>query len=589
MLRVEFHSVSIKNFKSIGEANVSLSGQGIVKVLGINEYEANASSNGSGKSSIFMAIFWALYGKDPKGIANPSNRYTKGDCEVSVKFSVDLSNYQVTRRIHGNSQSCLLFINGEDNSARNRTDTDKMIKDDILKMSSDIFLSLIYLSQGFDNRLSALSPSARKDMLEQLTGTSKLVDDFNDLLSKRESQESDNKLKLLTDKSQNSGYLNSLNNVLDDLNKQLKDSESYIEYYEAADGKRYYRTDITKLQATIDAITKDIDDKRNELSELNRQNSVDKNKLDVAVRDIRQRQMSCEDAQVSMKELDKPTPSCPTCHQLLQNAKADELREHYKGIIEACKSAIAEIQSVESTYKSRIAETNSRIDVLSKYIEAHTKDRSQVTDIINHIPLDNKISPSDIKSRLEDAQSQITELESHIVEQDKLIVVSDTKIGVIKHCRQLVTKAFRSYLLESAISFLNNRLSVYSRQLFSGDADIVRFDSDSSRIDLYLGSALYDSLSGGEARKVDLAVVLAQRDLASEVAGTSCNMIVLDEIMESMDETATQVTLELLEKASQTVESMFIISHNNYAIPADSSLYVKKNSDRIANVYYSSR
>ena len=53
-----------------------------------------------------------------------------------------------------------------------------------------------------------------------------------------------------------------------------------------------------------------------------------------------------------------------------------------------------------------------------------------------------------------------------------------------------------------------------------------------------------------------------------------------------MDEKATQITLDLLEKTSEMVESMFIISHNNYAIPADSTLTVIKSNNRIAEIRY---
>ena len=47
-MRIEFKDLKIRNFKSIGEADIDLQSQGIVKVLGVNEYEDNAASNGSG-------------------------------------------------------------------------------------------------------------------------------------------------------------------------------------------------------------------------------------------------------------------------------------------------------------------------------------------------------------------------------------------------------------------------------------------------------------------------------------------------------------------------------------------------------------
>ena len=40
-MRIEFKDLKIRNFKSIGEADIDLQSQGIVKVLGVYEYEDN--------------------------------------------------------------------------------------------------------------------------------------------------------------------------------------------------------------------------------------------------------------------------------------------------------------------------------------------------------------------------------------------------------------------------------------------------------------------------------------------------------------------------------------------------------------------
>ena len=121
--------------------------------------------------------------------------------------------------------------------------------------------------------------------------------------------------------------------------------------------------------------------------------------------------------------------------------------------------------------------------------------------------------------------------------------------------------------------------------LFSNESDVVRMRADSVKLDIFCGDAIYDSLSGGERRKVDIAVMLAQRDLSSHLAGMSCNILILDEVLESLDESATQVCLSLLEQQSQNVDSMFIISHNNYALPVDSTIVVTKGADHIASVF----
>ena len=113
---------------------------------------------------------------------------------------------------------------------------------------------------------------------------------------------------------------------------------------------------------------------------------------------------------------------------------------------------------------------------------------------------------------------------------------------------------------------------------------MIKLVVDSSKLDIYLGDVLYDTLSGGEKKKVDIALVLAQRDLALNIAGFSCNILILDEVMENLDETSTNCSLNLLMEASADIESMFIISHNNYSIQSDSIITIEKDNTRMSKI-----
>lgn len=582
-MRIEFKELKIRNFKSIGEADIDLQSQGIVKVLGVNEYEDNAASNGSGKSSIFMALFWALYGRDPKGIINPSNRYTSGGCSVSLAFSIDNNQYQVIRSIKSGSQLVTLYINGEDKSARNRTDSDKIIRDDILRMSGDIFLSLIYLNQGFENRLTALTPSARKERLEQLTNTSQLIDAFSEKLSSYEMDVLNSSRIIASKKAEKQGFINSVVSMQQQLAAKLEEAINRIDYFEQA-GKKYYRADIADLQCQIAELDSKMKVEQDKLFSLNDTKSATRSKLDKSLADKRSHEQNKSAAEASLAVVNQPASECPTCHQLLQPENADRLREQYSKTIKLCEAALTEIQTLVSTYEGAIVEVDKLIADVQTQIRQLTAEKQNLNQIVANIPLEITTNADDVKAQIAEMNLQQDAAKAEIDELIKEEVVYESRADVIKHCRQLVTKSFRAYLLESAVQFMNSRLKYYSSFLFSNEADIVRFDADSTKLEIYQGTVLYDTLSGGEERKADLAVVLAQRDLAAEIAGTSCNLLVLDEIMESMDEKATQVTLNLLEKTSESVDSMFIISHNNYAIPADSTLYVTKHSNRIATV-----
>ena len=586
VVKLEFIRLHIENFKSIGVADIDMQSQGIVKVLGVNNYESNASSNGSGKSSIFMALFWALYGRDPKGILNPSNRYTGGECFVSVKFSLDSNLYSVIRTVKGGTQSVILKINEENRSARNRTDTDRVIREDILNMTPDIFLSLIYLNQGFASRLTALTPTARKERLEMLTNTSQLIDEFSNKLVAYETDVNTRMRGIMSKKSERVGFKASIEDMQQKLHQKMLDVERYIDYYEK-DGKKYYRTDIAELQSQLAAIDSSLQKENASLVTLNSSRSSNQSELRSNESRIRQLRQDQQSAQNNLDSVEGLEAKCPTCGQSLRKDRADMLAKDYQELIKKCKSAIANCEADAAKAQAAIDVLDKQIQQVNALLTAYSERKQFFNDILIHIPLQCTVDLEDVNNQLSDLTTQQQQAESEINQLSRDEIVYETRADVVKHCRQLVTKSFRSYLLESAIQFLNTRLSYYSSFLFSNESDIVRFDSDSNKLEIYLGSVLYDTLSGGEARKVDLAVVLAQRDLAAEVAGITCNVLVLDEIMESMDEKATQVTLDLLERTSESVESMFIISHNNYAIPADSTLSVIKGANRVAEIRYS--
>lgn len=66
-MNIKFESVDIENFRSIEKAEIKLENRGTVIVKGINEYEDKATSNGSGKSSIFEAIIFAIFEETSSG------------------------------------------------------------------------------------------------------------------------------------------------------------------------------------------------------------------------------------------------------------------------------------------------------------------------------------------------------------------------------------------------------------------------------------------------------------------------------------------------------------------------------------------
>ena len=98
-MNLRFDSIDIESFRSIDRAVVDLSNQGTVIVKGINEYEDNATSNGSGKSSIFEAIIYALFEETSSGEKDVANRIKGNGFTITLTFEAQSADLGVKVRI----------------------------------------------------------------------------------------------------------------------------------------------------------------------------------------------------------------------------------------------------------------------------------------------------------------------------------------------------------------------------------------------------------------------------------------------------------------------------------------------------------
>ena len=75
--------VSVNNFMSIEKIDIDLSKEGLNLVLGKNSDSKQFDSNGSGKSSLFDAIVWCMYGEILRNV-NVDKLVRNGEKELTV-------------------------------------------------------------------------------------------------------------------------------------------------------------------------------------------------------------------------------------------------------------------------------------------------------------------------------------------------------------------------------------------------------------------------------------------------------------------------------------------------------------------------
>ena len=190
-MEIKFRNVKIKNFFSIGDAELSLSDNGYVFIKGINNFtEDNARANGVGKTALLDSIIWNLTGETSRGTKDVVNKYSQGGTRVELEFDIDNDHYKVIRCKEDSEFGTNLFIykNNENKSGKGIRDTEKILQEYLPDLNAQLLGSVIILGQGLPQRFTNNTPSGRKEVLEKLSKSDFMIADIKDRLSKRKRQ-----------------------------------------------------------------------------------------------------------------------------------------------------------------------------------------------------------------------------------------------------------------------------------------------------------------------------------------------------------------------------------------------------------------
>ena len=650
-MNIKFKSIDIYGFRSLNKVSVSLDNQGIVIVKGINEYEDKATSNGSGKSSIFEALIYAIFEETSSGEKDVENRILKDGYSIDLKFDIDNDHYRIFRQCKKDKSTVSFYKNEEDISARNKTDTNKLIQN-TLNINKNIFLDSIFLSQNAVTNLASLSPTARKERLEILTNTDQIIEEFKEKIKERQNQYEANCVDCRSNIDKNNGKKESLNNQIQQLQYKIEEQKQEIERKKQLGDIKDIEQQIDKLnenirnnEESISAVEESIINVDNSIKEFNNKIEEYNNQYNELQTKILQKQSDISSLQFDLTKQDsekqhiqqdierikqeiekiKNSDTCPTCGRKYDNINEEhinQLIQEKNNLIKDNTIKIQEIEKVKDEINSKLylennvyeglhlsaKEINSYITPIKEQIQI--KEAEKTTTNMLKIQKNNEINEYRQKiNNLQNIKEELLKVENNnIKEYEDLITQynNDTKIldeeinklneeynkndsyvQVIKNILQLITKEFRTYLLKNSIAYLNKHLQEYSTQLFSNEKDVIKIEESDTKLNIYLGNATYESLSGGEKTRVNIALLLAQKSLANVIGNMTCNLIILDEILGYCDSEAESNVINLITNELDSLKTIYMISHKEIPIGYDNILTIVKDKNGLSQVYSS--
>lgn len=540
-MNIVFKKLKIRNFLSIGEIDLDFPNQGdIVFITGYN-HDQN-SKNGAGKSSILEALHYAVLGDTYRNIkkSNLVNKNSTDKSSVELFFSIGADNYEIVREIKPSKVS--FKVNGIDKT-RTITETNAdIIK--IIHIDKMMFQNTLILSN--DNTIPFLDrPSGDKvkfvESILSLCNFDKLFDvaknGFNQ--AKRSKDILDAKREIISnDLLKFRGLSNSFDELRD---RTISD----------------YLKRISDLENVVDAIEiEDLDTEKFRSSEEKNKNNIVLGERKLAEVETQQR--------ANTKEIQhlKANTTCPTCKREYadKQSKLDKIAE-----LEVAGNVFSE-QVLD--YKKKLQTLYDRRKALVDYkrkIDANNDNRNRVFYLNEQIENLNK--SVDVERARENSYLQLTQDKSdelsaldvdynkaneEFVIYDKLKYVyspDGVKAAIIKKIINLFNSILEDYLIK-----LNAPCSIIFNELFEDKV-----------LDLQKNEITYYSLSSGERKRVDLALLFAFRELRRLQSNVSCNVSFFDEIFDSsLDDTGMQCCLSLIEELSAKYnEKYFIITHRS--------------------------
>ena len=493
--------------------------------------------NGAGKSTMIDAITFSLFGKPFKKISKNQlvNTINQGDTITEIEFLVGQTAWKIRRGIK--PVLFEIYNNGKlVNQDAKAMDYQKYLEDKVLKLNFKSFTQIVVLGSASFVPFMQLSANDRRIIIEDILDIGifsimrNLLKDRVSML-KEELNEVEYEIKLLQEKIK----LHETQSV-----KKKKSDEAKIVETEKEINRLH--AEIEVHEEVLFSLTKSISDEdsiNTKNTELDKYHSQIKKNL---------KRLGKEKKFFQEKE------NCPTCEQDIDetfkknklNSLQDDIEEMDDGLdkleseIEKVFDRLMEIKECNS----QIQDINSEITSKNTYIKSHQRFIKDIKEESEEID----VGKSNILNRELEEQKG---LRTQYSEQKRYYDI----LGEILNDKGIKTKIIRKYL-----PVINNYVNLYLKDMdffvnFQLDENFQETIKSRHRDDFS-----YYSFSEGEKKRIDIALLLTWRHIASMRNSVNVNLLILDEVFDaSLDQAGVDDLMKLFGILEKT--NLFIISH----------------------------
>ena len=506
---MKIKSIKIQNFYSFESVEVNF--EKFKKLVLIKGHNKDAKgSNGAGKSAFVEAIYFGLTGKTIRKSTEDAMVHVKHKKKCSVELVLDKG----IRIFRQKKPSKLQVFVGKKEVTQESIPKTQQYIDELLNINYKVLLSSMFFGQ--ENATSFLDCSA-----EDKRNIVKTFLDLDDIFDMRE--------RIKTHKSE--------------FYQTMKEQDSLISEHESMISE--FNTKIEQIRKAKDQFA-EYDDA---ILSLSLEDILEKEELESVrawqevglARDLENISDKIEQTKTILESHlkgDGPRGICDKCGQSIKREASKVFLEEDMVILNKEKLILLNSREGIEAQKQEIPISSKEFSKVLAYKEL-CRDATNYEDLIKSYRE---------KIQLREEVKAKNKLDYEVM---RFWEKAFSQQGIIK------------FIIKNILDYLNNKVNYYLSFLTNSKYSLF-FDEELNEKVITNGHDIqYISLSGGEKRKVNLAVTMALKDLLLLTDRNQSNILFLDEIAENLDEEGIQGLYSLLQEIKKD-KLVFIITHNKY-------------------------
>lgn len=531
--------VGIRGFKSYGNNE---------QVLKLNTDRGDlillVGNNGAGKSSLLDSFDYVLYGK-VRGkkkkwttLSNLPNRIN-GELQNRIKFVSGGTEVEVVRGISPNVLK--LIENGLENDRAGKANLDEKIEN-YIGLDIETFKSFISMSINDFKNFISLSSEEKQLLLDKLFNL-EIINILNQILKDLNKA---NKLQLTK-------YDSEINTIDDSISRIKSSIAKAIEKE-----KQNIQGEIDKIKAEMEAKKEDYQTLKDKVEKIKIKDKELKEDLDKEREQYIKLQSEIKNAQKDIDLYD--SGKCPTCGTDFDNEHFHNL----KGTLIEKKTSLdnlkVEIEDNIRKVKERQTKLQSMSDEANKAFNDLTYLLKNYKSQIDKLQLQKDSESGKSSANTEEFEKTIKELEEKRTTSYEYIATSKDKELYYKELNKIFGEdGVKKSIIAGIIKPINHFIAENTKKMhlpFQVSLD----ETFTAEIKQFGNVIEHDSLSTGETKKVNIAILIAYLKLIR--TKKHINILFLDEVFSSIDIEGIQSILDLLKSFANDYNiNIFVVHH----------------------------